>query len=68
MRSKDIHELWASKNVVSIKSYRGYNRVHTSELFKDDLKQRYQRISYSGVGARSQNGITERAMQTIFYV
>ena len=65
VRSKELHELWASEHGVSIKSYRGDNGVYKSELFKDDLKQRHQKMSYSGVGAHGQNGVAERAIQTV---
>ena len=45
IRSKELHDLWESEHGVSIKSYRGDNGVHKSEFFKDDLKQRHQKMS-----------------------
>ena len=41
MRSEELHEPWASRHGVTIKSYRGDNGVFKSELFKDELKQRH---------------------------
>ena len=65
VRSKELHELWAAEHGVSVKSYRGDNGVYKSQLFKEDLEQRHQKMSYSGVGAHGQNGVAERAIQTV---
>ena len=65
VRSKEIHELWAAEDSVSIKSYRGDNCVYNSKLFKEDLEERQQKMLYSGVGAHGQNGVAERAIQTV---
>ena len=65
IRSKELHELWAVEHGVSIKSYRGDNGVYKSKLFKEDLEERQQKISYSGVGAHGQNRVPERAIQTV---
>ena len=65
MRSKELHELWAAEYVVSIKTYRGDNGVYKSQLFKEDLAARHQKISYSRVGAHGQNGVAERSIQTV---
>ena len=64
IRSKELHELWACENGVSVKSYRGDNGAYTYELFKEDLKQRHQKMSYSGVGVHGQNKLAEQAIQT----
>ena len=40
----------------------------TSDAFTSDLVQNKQKFSYAGVGAHSQNGIAERAIQTIVYM
>ena len=39
--------------------------MHESQLFKEDLEQRQQTISYSVVGTHGENGIAERKIQTI---
>ena len=44
IRSKELHEIWASEHGLSIKSYREDNGVCKSDFFKDDLKQRHQRM------------------------
>ena len=50
MRSKEIHEIWASEHGMSVKSYIGDNGVCKSEFLKDYLKQRHQKMSCSGAG------------------
>ena len=65
VRSKELHELWAAEHGVSVKNYRGDNGVYKSKLFKEDLEQRHQKMSYSGVGVYGQNGVAERAIQTV---
>ena len=65
MRSKELHDLWAVEHGMYIKSYRGDNGVYKSKLFKKDLEERQQKISYSGVGAHGQNGVAERAIKTV---
>ena len=65
VRSKELHELWAAEHGVSIKSYRGDNGVYKSKLFKEDLEERQQKMSYSGVGTHGKNGVAERAIQMV---
>ena len=56
VRSKELYELWAAENEVSVKYYRGDNFVYKSKVFMDDLKLSHQNMSYSGVGAHRKMG------------
>ena len=51
---------------IEVKKYHGDNGIYKSKLFKDDLERRHQTMTYSGVGAHGQNGVAERAIQTVF--
>jgi len=44
------------------------NGVFTDDMFGKDCKSKHQSQSLSGVGAKYQNSITERAIQTIMYM
>ena len=65
VRSKEWYELWASEFVINVKTYREDNGVYKSTLFKEDLEQHHQKITYSGVGTHGKNGVAERAIQTV---
>ena len=65
VRSKEIYELWAAKHGVSMKCYRGGNRVYKTKMFKEDLALKHQKMSYSGVGAHGKKWVAERAIQTV---
>lgn len=52
---------------IKVTSYRGDNHPFGSAAFLKDLKLQDQTITYSGVGAHFQNGVAERALQTITY-
>ena len=57
--------MWAAEYEIPVKSYRGDNSVYKSVLFKEDLEQKHQKMSYSGMGSHSQNVVTERTIQTL---
>ena len=50
-----------------VKQYRGDNGIYRSKEFLDELSIRDQTIEFCGVGAHHQNGVAERAIQTISY-
>ena len=51
-----------------IKHLHSDNGVFTADMFRDDCKMKHQSQSFSGVGAKHQNSIAERAIQTIMYM
>ncbi len=65
LASKREFEREAADLGVKIRSYRADNLVFDSELFTEDVQACGQTIDYSGVGAHHQNGVAERAIQTI---
>ena len=44
------------------------NEVFTADMFCEDCKSKHQSQSFSGVGAKHQNSLAERAIQTIIYM
>eukprot|EP00804_Cyclotella_cryptica_P014513 CCRYP_004809-RB/>CCRYP_004809-RB protein AED:0.52 eAED:0.36 QI:0/0/0/1/0/0/2/0/183 len=44
------------------------NGIFTADMFRADCKQKHQSQSFSGVGAKHQNALAERAIQTIIYM
>ena len=66
LTGKHSFERFAALNGVKIKSYRCDNQPFTAAKFLDDLEEQNQTISLSGVGAHHQNGVAERAIQTVF--
>ena len=53
---------------MEIKQYRSDNGVFTAEEFREDCKNKDQKQSFSGVGAKHQNARAERAIQTVMYM
>jgi hypothetical protein len=51
-----------------IKHLHSDNVVFTADMFHDDCKIKHQSQSFSGVGAKHQNLIAERAIQKIMYM
>ncbi len=47
-----------------IKSYHLDNGIFSTKDFKDHCIQQHQQFSFSGVGAKHQNGIAERNIKT----
>lgn len=65
IRAKHRFERTAIQGGVQILGYRGDNGIYRSRDFTNDLLRLGQSIKFSGVGAHHQNGIAERAIQTI---
>ena len=62
---KHALEKFASQFGIQVKSYHADNHPFSAEAMTEDLKLLEQTISYSGVGAHFQNGVAERAIQTV---
>ena len=65
IRSKNEYETQAGEMGVRISSYRGDNGVYQSKEFKNNIINRQQTMSYSGVGVHGQNGVAERGISTV---
>jgi hypothetical protein len=50
---------------VEVAWYRSDNGVFTAAEFQEDCKLKHQQQTYSGVGAKHQNGRAEQLIQTI---
>ena len=65
IRGKLILEQEAADVNVKIRKYHSDNGVFSSREFKDHCKALKQKLTFSGVGAKFQNGVAERSIQTI---
>jgi hypothetical protein len=65
LQTKHAFERFAAEHGVKIHAYRADNAPFGAKQFTDDLDARNQRITYSGTGAHHQNGVAERAIQTV---
>ena len=63
--TKHQFESAASQFGIKIKAFRGDNHPFSSKAFTDDIRIQGQKLTYSGVGAHFQNGVAERALQTV---
>ena len=50
---------------VRVKKYHSDNGIFASREFREEARLQNQEIDFSGVGAHHQNGVAERALQTI---
>ena len=60
----DFGHLSSTRNV-NIKHYHADNGRFAERLFTDDVKSIFQRITFCGVRAHHQNGITERVIKQL---
>ena len=58
-----MHE--AMEYGIELKHFHTNNGIFKSKAFVEALKDNYQMITKSGVGAHHQNGVTERATRTV---
>lgn len=65
LRAKMKFERFAAGFGVKIKKYHGDNGVFAANEFRDHVQQHGQSLEFSGVGAHHQNGVAERAIQTV---
>ena len=63
--AKRRFEQFAASHGVTIKGYRADNMPFNSTAFQEEVTAQGQTIEFSGVGAHHQNGVAERAIQTI---
>ena len=68
IRSKELYELQAWKLGIQVKTYHGDNGIFKAQAYKDNLENRHQEMSYSGLGAHGQNGVAERVIQTVVHL
>jgi hypothetical protein len=64
-QSKIAFERFATTCGHKIKSFRADKMPFASKEFQADLVTKGQEITFSGVGAHNQNGVAERAIQTV---
>jgi hypothetical protein len=62
MAAKLAFEKYAAKHGISIKHYHCNNGQFTNNAFKQSCESNRQRLTFCGVNAHFQNGITERAI------
>jgi hypothetical protein len=65
LRSKRKFEQEARACGISVKRYHSDNGVFASKEFRAELDLLGQELDFSGVGAHHQNGVAERAIQTV---
>jgi len=65
VKAKLRYERDAFTNGVAIQAYHTDNGVFTSNDFMEELLKSKQQIRFSGSGAAHQNGVAERAIQTV---
>ena len=65
IRGKLLLEREASDAGVRIRKYHADNGVFSSVRFKEHCEKLNQKLSFSGVGAKFQNGVAERGIQTV---
>ena len=65
MVAKRKFEQFAKSHGVTIQGYRADNMPFNSTAFQTEMEANNQTIELFGVGAHHQNGVAERAIQTI---
>ena len=65
LKGKHDFERFASIHGVKIRRYRADNQPFDSAEFRDDIELQDQELDFSGTGAHFQNGVAERAIQTV---
>jgi transposase InsO family protein len=65
IRGKLLFEQEAADSGVRIKKYHSDNGIFSSAQFKAHCKLMKQKLTFSGVGAKFQNGVAENAIKTV---
>ncbi len=65
VEAKHAFEHFCGTRNVEVKHYHADNGVFGDSLFMEDIKKSMQRISFCGVNAHHQNGITERMIKSL---
>ncbi len=68
LEAKHAFEHFAETRQVKVEHYHADNGIFADSLFMKDIKQSMQRITFCGVGAHHQNGITERMIKSLTLV
>lgn len=69
LNAKCHFEEWLYEHACAeVKHYHGNNGIFTAAEFRADCREQQQHQTFSGVGAKHQNGRAERAIQTIMYM
>ena len=68
LQCKHDFEHYAATRDVKVKAYHADNGRFAERSFTDDVKRLFQRITFYGVGAHHQNGITENAIKRLTLV
>jgi hypothetical protein len=69
LNAKLRFEEWLYEHACAeVKHFHGDNGIFTAAEFHEDCLTKHQRQTFLGVGAKHQNGRTERAIQTIMYM
>ena len=76
VEAKEGYERFTESHDMKLKSFPSDNGIFAEKVFKDYLAEASQTITYCGVGAHHQNGITERerlevslrGVEQIFYM
>ena len=67
LQGKHDFERFAELHGVKLRHFHSDNHPFDAQEWKDDLETHEQTWSHSGVGAHHQNGVSERAIQTVTY-
>ena len=65
IEAKHAFERYAGRHAVQVEHYHADNGCFAENKFLEDIKQRGQTISFSGVGAHHQNGVAERRIREL---
>jgi hypothetical protein len=65
IKGKQAFEKFAHARGVRVEHYHANNGIFASNGFKDEVKKCGQSITFCGVGAHHQNGVTERRIQDL---
>jgi hypothetical protein len=65
IKAKHRFERLAAEHNVQFRHYHSDNGVYASQAFKSSCDALHQKYSFSGVGAKHQNGVAERMIGTI---
>ena len=65
IKAKEVFKQYAQLRGVIVKHYHADNGCFADKGWMNHVQQKGQTITFSGVGAKFQNGVSERAIQTV---
>jgi hypothetical protein len=65
MEAKVAFERYAAKSNIKVRHYHADNGRFGENLFKNEVQKQSQTISFRGVNAHFQNGVTEQQIRTL---